>query len=416
MNISSPLVIVRQRVPLLRELPIEVTAISAIAFCVALGFGIVAPVIPAFAREFNVSALEASAVVSVFAGMRLISAPPAAKLLDFFGERRVLSVGLLIVAISSALAGLSQTFNQLIVLRGIGGLGSTMFTVASMALLLRVVDSSQRGRAASAWSGGFLVGGLAGPAVGGIFAGISLRAPFFVYAFTLLLAAFVSWSSLKHAHLTEGAEKEVVEKSTSGIQDLIAAFKKRAYIASISVNFSNGFVRFGLLNALAPLFVVEALGQSIAMASTGFLLSAIGQALLLSRAGHWTDSWGRKPVLIIGVSLSAVALAVMAVWEFTPAYLFSMFLLGLGGAFLSSAPAAVLGDVTKGHPRGPVVATYQMSSDFGAIFGPLAGGYLLDQTGLFQTPLLVGAALLALVLIFVIRMPETIETKLVEKN
>ena len=57
-----------------------------------------------------------------------------------------------------------------------------------------------------------------------------------------------------------------------------------------------------------------------------------------------------------------------------------------------------------------------MSSDFGAIFGPLAGGYLLDQTGFFQTPLLVGAALLALVLIFVVRMPETIETKLIEKN
>ncbi|MEY2634928.1 MAG: hypothetical protein RIS75_868 [Actinomycetota bacterium] len=412
---NTPLSFVRNRIPLLRELPIEVTALSAIAFCVALGFGIVAPVIPAFAREFDVTAFEASAVVSVFAGMRLISAPPAAKLLDYFGERLVLSIGLLIVAVSSALAGLSQTYIQLVVLRGVGGFGSTMFTVASMALLLRVVDATQRGRASSAWSGGFLVGGLAGPAVGGIFAGISLRAPFFVYATTLLAAAFVSWSSLKHAHLIDGPQKIDEPKTTGAFAKLLIALKQRAYIACVSVNLSNGFVRFGLLNALAPLFVVEALHESVSMASTGFLLSAIGQAALLSRAGTWTDTWGRKPVLLLGISLSAVAMIVMAIIETTPAYLCAMFLLGLGGAFLSSAPAAVLGDVTGGHPRGPVVATYQMSSDFGAIFGPLLGGYLLDQTGFFDTPLLAGATLLLIVLLLVIRMPETLEKKFIEK-
>ncbi len=68
---KNPLEALRNRVPLLRELPVEVTAVSMVAFCVALGFGIVAPVIPAFAREFGVSAFAASSVVSVFAGMPL---------------------------------------------------------------------------------------------------------------------------------------------------------------------------------------------------------------------------------------------------------------------------------------------------------------------------------------------------------
>ena len=404
---SQALRFVQRRVPLLRELPIEVTGVSAIAFFVALGFGIVAPIIPTFARSFGVTALAASAVISVFAGMRLVAAPPASWMLSKFGERRVLTAGLLIVSLSSGLAGLSQTFIQLLVLRGIGGIGSTMFTVASMALLLRVVDASQRGRAASAWSGGFLTGGLAGPAVGGFFAVWSLRAPFFVYATTLFMAAIVSWKSLKNAHLISDAPSDEIVEEAARISTLRQAIKQRAYRAAVAVNFSTGFVRFGLLSALAPLFVVEALKANAGLASTGFLFSAAGQALLLSRAGRWTDDKGRKPVMLIGGTLTVTGLVLLAFYETIPGYFIAMLILGASGAFMSSAPTAVVGDVTGGKPRGQVLSTYQMSSDFGAIFGPLAAGWLLDASGVFSTPLLIAAALMMVVIYLVWAMPET---------
>ena len=178
--------------PWLKGLPNEVAVIALIAFFVAIGFGIVAPAIPVFAKSFGVSAFAASSVVSVFAFMRFASAPIAGYWVNKFGERSVLTIGLLIVSLSSFFAGLANDFNHLIVLRGAGGLGSTMFTVASFSLLLRIVSADQRGRAAAAFQGGFLIGGLAGPAVGGIVIAISLRAPFFVYSFTLLLAAGAS--------------------------------------------------------------------------------------------------------------------------------------------------------------------------------------------------------------------------------
>ena len=51
-----------RRTPYLSGLPAEVAVLSAIAFCVALGFGIVAPVIPVFAKEFGVSNTAVGAV------------------------------------------------------------------------------------------------------------------------------------------------------------------------------------------------------------------------------------------------------------------------------------------------------------------------------------------------------------------
>jgi MFS transporter, DHA1 family, multidrug resistance protein len=399
---SYPLSRIQQRIPLLRELPIEVTALSLIAFFVALGFGIVAPVIPMFASEFGVSALAASSVISVFAFTRLIAAPPAGAMVNRIGERRVLSWGLIIVSVSSALAGLSQNFTQLLILRGLGGFGSTMFTVAAMALLIRIVPAELRGRAASAWSGGFLIGGLAGPAVGGIFVALSLRSPFFIYAITLLAASAVSWKHLSQAHLLENANE-----STESALKISAALRSPAYLSALGTNFNVGLVRFGVLNALIPLMVIQLLDLSPAVASIAFLVSSISQASLLVYAGRLTDSHGRRISMILGNSFTVVGLAVLAFTQSPLVLILAMILMGLAGSFLSSAPTAVVGDVTHGQKSGRVVSTYQMAADFGAIFGPLLAGFLLDSSGSFSVPFALAAGFTLIFVVMSFRMPET---------
>ena len=61
-----------------------------------------------------------------------------------------------------------------------------MFSVSTQTLLLVSVRDDQRGRASGLFSGRFLVGGISGPAVGGLLAAWSLRAPFFVYGGMLI--------------------------------------------------------------------------------------------------------------------------------------------------------------------------------------------------------------------------------------
>src|SRR4029077_11602365 len=97
-----------------RDLPREVPVLTAVSFTVALGFGIVAPDIPAFARHFGVSTAAAASVVSAFALMRVVGALPAGRLVDRFGEPLVMAVGIAIVAVSSIVAGFSNSFAELI--------------------------------------------------------------------------------------------------------------------------------------------------------------------------------------------------------------------------------------------------------------------------------------------------------------
>jgi MFS family permease len=391
-------------------MPAEVLVLAIVAFCVALGFGIVAPALPVFAKSFDVSATAATAVISVFAFVRLLSAPPSGWLVDRFGERSVLAGGLAIVAVSSALAGLSTSYVQLLVLRGVGGFGSAMFTVSSMGLLLRVVSPEQRGQAVGTFQGGFLLGGVAGPAVGGLVTGISIRLPFFVYAVTLGAAVVVVVTMLARTALRDreqaatGHPDEPVE---SGWRSLRRALGHRAYVTALVVNLGSGFTAFGLRSALVPLFVVEALGATPAITGYGLLASAGVQAVLLLPAGRLADNRGRKPALMIGTAVTVLGMVALAVSTGETMFFVGMAILGAGTAFLGSAPAAIVGDVTGGRRSGSVVAAYQMVSDVGTITGPLAAGVIVDRTGSYEAAFLVGGVVVAVAFAMSATMPET---------
>src|SRR4051794_41262401 len=114
--------------------------------------------------------------------MRIVFAFPAGKLIDSIGERLVLATGIGIVAVSSLLAGLAQSYWQLLVLRGAGGVGSAMFSISAMSVLVRLVPTVQRGRAVGLWFGGFLLGGIAGPGIRGVFSSNPIPPPFFFFS------------------------------------------------------------------------------------------------------------------------------------------------------------------------------------------------------------------------------------------
>jgi MFS family permease len=398
-------------------MPREVGVLAVIAFVVALGFGIVAPAIPIFARAFGVGTTAVGLAVSAFAFFRFVSAFSGGALVERFGERLVLTAGLLIVAVTTGLAGLADTFPLFLGLRAAGGVGSAMFTVAALSLLLRVAPPSHRGRAAATWQGGFILGGIAGPAAGGFLAELSPRLPFLVYAGFLLIAGTVALVLLRPAALppVTGEPVEAGVDETGVDEDggaappaagLRAALRSRAYLAALVANLGVGWVLFGVRNSLVPLYVTEELGRTVAWAGAGLLAGSVAQALGLLRAGRLSDSWGRRPSLLLGAGLATAAIAVLALPPATAAFLLSMATFGLGASLLASVPAAVIGDVSPAR-GGRVVAVFQMVADLGAVAGPLVAGWLTDAFS-YQAAFGVSAAVLGLGLVAALAMPRTV--------
>jgi MFS family permease len=351
----------------------EVAVLSAVAFSVAVGFGLVAPVITRFAESFGVGKAAAGGVISVFALMRLASALACGRLVNRIGERLVLALGIGIVGVSSALAGASQSYGQLLVLRGAGGVGSAMFSVSAMSLVLRSTAPAHRGRAVGLFSGSFLLGGIGGPALGSTVAHLGFRAPFYIYAATLVVAGSIGLLLLPRTPLADPPSPEGAPAGTT----LREALGMRSYRAAMAANLSDHWAAMGVRNALIPLFVAEVLDLPDNWIYVGFLIVAGGNACLLYPAGRWADQRGRRPVLVAGLVILTAAMVLLA-WQETPAaYVLAMALVGIGSGMLDVAPAAVVGDVAGGR-SGTTVAAFQMAGDTGAVVGPVVAGALAD--------------------------------------
>jgi MFS family permease len=406
---------------LFRALPREVAILSSVSFTVALGYGIVAPGIPAFARQFGVSTAAAASVISAFALMRIIGALPSGRLVDRIGERKMIAIGIAIVAASSVVAGFSDSFIQLIVLRGVGGLGSAMFSVGAQTLLLRSVPSGLRGRASGLYTGGFLLGGISGPAIGGLVAAWSLRAPFFIYGGMLLVPAAIAVVVLHDSprHASDEA------RSGRALAGIVAALRSRAYRAAASANLADGFAVMGVRSAIVPLFVREVLHESATWTGIGFLVVAALNAATLLPGGKLADTLGRRPVIMAGCLISGASMVMLAILPGLWGFLLALGVLGLGSGLLDVAPAAMIGDLLGagklgadkhgGGKRGAsgqggtVVASYQVAGDIGTVTGPVAVGFLVDSVS-YSAAFVVAAGVLGLAAAAGFFAPETGKT------
>jgi MFS family permease len=262
-----------------RDLPREVSSLVAASFFVAVGFGIVMPAIPVFAKSFGVNNAAIGLMVSAFAITRFASGLISGVLVDKFGERAVFSTGIFMVSAFTFLAGIAQSYDQLLFFRAAGGLGSSMFSVAASSVILRSVSDSQRGQAQSVYQGSFIVGGIAGPAIGGVLSLISLRAPFFVYSGLLLCSGLVALIFLKGDSIGAKVKNSTAEPATS----IGEALAMPAYRIALVLAFIGTWVFFGMRASILPVFVTEELGSTTAIVGYGLAISAMVQGAEIAR-------------------------------------------------------------------------------------------------------------------------------------
>ena len=359
------------------------------------------PAIPIFAKSFGVNNAAIGLMVSAFAITRFCSGLISGSLVDRFGERAVFSSGVFMVALFTFLAGMAQSYHQLLIFRAAGGLGSSMFSVAAGSVIMRSVDDNHRGRAQSVYQGAFLLGGIAGPAIGGLLSAISLRAPFFVYSILLLCSGIVAFFFLKGDKIGVHATTAAAEDSTT----VAEALRMKPYVIALVLTFISTWVTFGLRASILPIFVTEELNSTTAVVGYGLAISAIMQGIFLLRAGRFSDSKGRKASSVIGANVVFVGVLLLTFSTHIWMFLAAMTILGLGGAFITTTPASIVGDVIKGK-GGKVIGIFQMAGDAGMMIGPVVIGAISDLYS-YRAAFGFSAAIFVIVLALVYQIPET---------
>jgi len=306
------------------------------AMTLAVGTGMVVPVLPVYAKSFGVSFEVASLVIIVQQLGQSLSGIPIGLLMDRIGRRRVVLAGPFLLALSSILITMAGSFSELLVYRFIGGIGQQMWLLGRLTMIADAGADRERGRQITTMHAMESGGRLFSPAIGGLLAGFwDIRAPFIVHALLSLIAIIPSFKLVRETapHLADKAGRG---RSKAAGEDggFRALFTRQVIIflfAQLLASLTRGPIFSGQLN-LYGAYAYNLKPQTLGLLAT--IVTALNIPITLC-SGYIMDRFGRKATLVPGFSLLMVALAFIGV----TAYLnlpFEMFVIAYFCVYMSN--------------------------------------------------------------------------------
>lgn len=150
------------------EIMFIITALMLAMLLAALDQTIVSTALPKIANDLH-GLSKYSWVATAYLLTSAVATPLYGKISDMFGRKKIFQIAIIIFLVGSVLCGAAQSMNQLIVFRGLQGLGAGGLMVLAMAIVGDIVSPRQRGRYQGYFGAVFAVSSVIGPLLGGLF-------------------------------------------------------------------------------------------------------------------------------------------------------------------------------------------------------------------------------------------------------
>ena len=368
-----------------RALPGQRTVVSLISagHCYShLSSIAVAPLFPALREAFDVSYVALGALMTIFSVATSVAQIPVGLMVDRYGGRPILVIGLVLLGGSLVLAGGADTYWQVALLFALAGLGNSVFHPADLSILSRRVDRAWLGRTVSLHSFvGYVGWAIAPMSIAGLNAAFGWRGALIGAGIVgLAVAALIQW---RRAAFDEGSGAEpggaVRQAERFDIRARLTAMTEgpmiRIFLFFLLTSMTVGGMAGFLAIAMIELFGADQAGGNFSL--TVFMVTMAGAVLFggvvadrisaHDRLATWTVAGGAAVLasLAFGLGGFLAGLAVVAA---------SGFLLGVSSPsrdliVRASAPAESLGLAFGFTSTGLSI---------GFALGPISVGGLMD--------------------------------------
>lgn len=360
-----------------------------------LGFGLITPVLPAYARSFGLSAGAVGLVIGVYGLARFLANVPAGQLAERRGRKPVLILGTAITTVASALMATAGSLTQLLLYRLLAGFGAATVLTGGQVMVGDLATAENRGRMMSLYQGFFLIGVGLGPTPGGLLADhFGLRAPFVAYAVFSGLACLVALLVIRETKPRQPTRATPITDPTPALAARAVVWSAPFLLVGL-VSFVQFFARTGAFFTVIPLLGKDRVGLGESQIGFAQTLAQVVNLAVLYHAGLLADRLGRKRVIVPATLVCGLAVAMFALSGSYATYLLSALVWGLGSGFAGPSPAAYVADLAPPALRGRVFGAYRSLADSGYIVGPILLGWLAGVGG-YGLPLTLTAALFLL--------------------
>ncbi|GAB5557232.1 MAG: tetracycline resistance MFS efflux pump [Schleiferiaceae bacterium] len=359
-----------------------------------LGFGLIIPILPIYAKDLGASGFMIGAIVGGFSLMQFFFASFWGGLSDRYGRRPIMLTSIAVMAIAYGFFSQSTTLMMLLFSRLLSGFGSANIS-AAQAYISDVTPPEKRAQVFGYMGAAFGAGFIVGPFLGGI-----LQEDF---GFEYVGYAAMAFCALNFVSAYFFLPESIKEKNPNSriipnpFGDLKSGFSKEIVRQLLVINFVF-IVGFSLMQVTASLMWKEI--YHLSEKEIGYVFAFIGVSAVVIQGGLIgiiNKKLGEKKLLVLGNILMMIGLAAMP-WVpegyFIPLELLCLVVVSFGVAFLTPTINTLISKVISEKEQGKYLGINQSFGSLARFIGPIIGGPMYIVA--YQFPYIGSGVLLAL--------------------
>ncbi len=368
----------------------------------ATGFSAAIPGTPAYLVGLGATPALVGLILAVRTSGNVIADLPGGFAVSRIGPRAIAVSASIAAGLSSLVLAAADNLLVFALASAVRGSATSMLLLASLAEVRLRIPAETRGRALASAGGAIRIGGLIGPAIGGVLAeGRGMPSVFVIQA---VLAGLAAISIMLDSGYTRGPLPR--SESPDGSRARLVPEMRGRWRATFLV--ATGIGMLQLIRIGRSVFVPlagEAAGMSVS--EIGYVLSISGflELLLVPLAGTMMDRRGRRTAGMLCLGLMIIGLVLLSGAGVPLMVAGAVILIGLGNGFGAGINMTVGSDLAPPAVVGQFLGIWRVYADGFGMVGPAVVGAL---TGLFGLPvaLLSLAGLGGVGLISLARAPE----------
>ena len=374
----------------------ELLVLSFAIFVSMIGFGLIMPFLPKYARDYGATKTQVGFMMGLFAVVRIFFSPLGGWLADKIGRKPLMVLGMFMYTLVMFLFGTADSVAEIFLYRGAQGAASGLVWPIAMTYIGDIVKEDERGKAMGLYSITFASGNAVGPIMGGVIASkFSLSYAFYGTSLLALISGLMIFFGVKESYKGQIRKKTRKQSALSILKDFnlkkITPHPKT--FLGLTVGSFTVFFGLAMFFPMLPLFGNEILGFNDMDIALMFTAMGIIQVLFMFPAGSLADRVGHKKMILTGSLISSVFCGVIAIATGFYSLLFIVILYTMGRSIARPSFPAFVTSLTPTQHRGKGMGIYTFAQNLSWAFGSVASGIIADSMGLrfpFVVALVIG--------------------------
>ena len=341
------------------------------------------PVLPAFAADLGAAPEMLGVIVAASTITGVFFKLPSGALSDVLGRKRMMVLGALFFALPPFFYAFVNDPWSLLALRFVHGFATAIFSPVASAYVASLAETG-RGARLGWFSSGNDIGATAGPLIGGFVLYFTAS-----YPVTYLAVGAIGVLTLGVVLMLPDVDRPArevrtfVSRAAELRQGLAEVLRTPPILVAAGIE-AVMYLGYGAFLGFLPIYA-KAAGLNDAEIAI-VLGSQLAVAMLAKPlTGRLSDRAGRKPVIVIGLLLCALALPLIFRSASLATFILTAPLLGLGVGAVTPVTNALIADLASARRLGAAMGVFGTIWDIGEAAGPIIAGYLIGSAGYAST-------------------------------